>query len=240
MRVLDRRRGFTLVEVMLALAILFGGLVVLIRSTAGNIRTAQHAHYMGVATNLVRGKMYDLEAELLEEGFQELDQEFDGDFSEEGWPNIEWEAVVEKVELPASGALDALARGEGDEEAATEEGGGFGLLGTLGGMGGMGGMGGGGLGDATDGRSAAEGSFIASQFEMLSQILEASIRKVTLTVRFKVAGQEWSFDTILYLTEPAAIQKVIMGGFGGGGGEDDGSDQEDTGDDRNDNRRTGR
>lgn len=217
-----RSRGFTLVEVMLALAILFGGLVVLIRSTAGNIRTAQHAHLIGVSANLVRGKMYELEAELLKEGFQELDQELDGDFDEEGWPNIEWEALIEKVELPSSGALDALASGEG-EEGAAEEGAGGGLLGTLGGMGGLAGGGVGGEG-GTDARSASEGSFIASQFEMLSQILEASIRKVTIKVTFKVAGQDWSYDTIAYFTEPAAIQNVVMGGLGGGGGEDDEGD----------------
>ena len=67
-----RRRGggFTLIEVMLALAILGAALVILVKSIAGNITAAQDSFYMGVATELARGKMADLEEELLQEGFQ--------------------------------------------------------------------------------------------------------------------------------------------------------------------------
>ena len=66
-----RAPGFTLVEVMLALGILFAGLVVLISRTGANIRLSQEAHALDVATELARGKMFDLEEELLDEGVAE-------------------------------------------------------------------------------------------------------------------------------------------------------------------------
>ncbi len=56
-----KRRGFTLLEVMIALALLGFALVVLMRSTASNISSAEAAHMMGIATDLARGKMYEIE-----------------------------------------------------------------------------------------------------------------------------------------------------------------------------------
>ena len=67
-------RGFTLLEVMIALALLGLGLTVLIKGAAGNIFNSQQAHMMGVATDLARGKMYDLEEKLLKDGFSDTEQ----------------------------------------------------------------------------------------------------------------------------------------------------------------------
>lgn len=203
--------AFTLIEVMLALAILFAGLVVLISRTGANIRIAMEAHALDVATELARSKMDDIEEELLDQGFQELDQQFEGDFDEEGWPGYHWKADVIKIELPALGALQAL---DGDgTEGGTEGGaegdqeGGFAsspLAGMLGGIGMPGG----------DAGAAASASFIGSQFELISQILEASIRKVTLTLTWKANGDDHDLSVVCYFTEPAAIGRVIQGGTG--------------------------
>ncbi len=211
-------RGFTLVEVMLALAILFGALVMLMSKTASNIRASQQARMMGVTTDLARGKMYDLEEDLLHDGFQSTDQEESGDFSEQGWPKVTWEAKIEKVELPQLNTLEQLQNGEdGDGTGGSASGGGAsggsasgggqpgGVLGGMLGLGGGGGAGGGGAG------ASAGGSLIASQFEMFSNVLEATIRKVTLTIRWKVAGDELSMDVITYFTDPAAVRKSMAG-----------------------------
>ena len=56
-----RRAGLTLVEVMIALAILGMALVLLIKSVATNISASSSSYYMGVVADLARGKMYDLE-----------------------------------------------------------------------------------------------------------------------------------------------------------------------------------
>ena len=220
-----RQRGFTLVEVMLALSILFASLVVLISRTSANIRLTQEAHAIDVATELARSKMYDIEEILLDEGFQELDKTLEDDFDEEGWPRYRWKAEIIKIELPALGALEAL---DGDPASTGEEGEGGMMNSPLAGM--LGGMGmGAGAGGEEGGGGAMGASFIAGQFELISQILEASIRKVTLTVFWSVNGNDEELSVVCYFTDPAAINRVISGGSGyvdpdddSGGGDGDG------------------
>ena len=205
--------GFTLIEVMLALAILAIALVGMMAETASNIRATQEVSMRSVVIDLLRYKMYDIEAKLMEDGFQDLDQSSDGDFSDQGWPDIEWESEVEKVEIPALSALqsrqEAAAGAEGQEADLT----GSPLADMMAGF--SGGLGSGG---------AESASFITSQFEMLTRVLESSIRKVTLTAKWKVGVEEQEMLVAAYFTDPNAIDKVLMG-FGSqdpeqGGGND--------------------
>ncbi len=221
-RIRSSRCGFTLIEVMLALAVLALALMVLVKGVYGNIAGAQDAFYMGVATDLARGKMYDLEEELLQEGYQETEQEITGDFSEEGWPAITWKARIEPVELPNYDVLMGLSKDQGGEarDAGTGPGGeGEGESNkarlpssALGGMLGMLGMGGGGGGDdATTASEAATGGFIQMQYELVKRVLKESIRKITLTVSYDTGLDKQSFDTVLYVTDAAGMQKILQG-----------------------------
>ena len=85
----------------------------LIKSAAGSIFNAEQAHMMGVATDLARGKMYDIEEKLLKDGFTDTDQSQTSDkaFDDEGWPTIYYAYKVEQVELPSWDELQALAQG---------------------------------------------------------------------------------------------------------------------------------
>lgn len=222
-RVRSSRCGFTLIEVMLALAVLALALMVLVKGVYGNIAGAQDAFYMGVATDLARGKMYDLEEELLQEGYQETEQEITGDFSEEGWPAITWKARIEPVELPNYEVLMGLSKDQQGGEARDggtgegEEGEGESNMdrfqsSALGGMLGMLGMGGGGGGgDPTTASEAATGGFIQMQYELVKRVLKESIRKITLTVSYDTGMDKQSFDTVLYVTDAAGMQKILQG-----------------------------
>ncbi len=78
-----------------------------------------------------------------------------------------------------------------------------------------------GAGAGTGEDTSADASFISSQFELLRQVLEASIRKVTLTVTWEVGKEEQTMVVACYFTDPAAIQEVLPGvGSLGGGGEE--------------------
>jgi len=213
--------GFTLVEVMLALAILGAALVVLVKSIAGNVTAAQDSFYMGIATDLARGKMYDIEEDLMQEGFQETVQEIDGDFSEEGWAMVTWKAKIEPVELPSYDTLMGLAKGEGGagEGAGSGSGSGSGdgagsgesnvdkfQSSALGGMLGM--MGGGGEGPTSAGE-ATTGGFIQGQYTLVQQVLKQAIRKITLTINYDTGLHKETFDVILYVTDAAGMQKVL-------------------------------
>ena len=198
--------GFTLIEVMIALAILATSLTLLLRGAAYNVASTQRTQVMTAATELARAKMYDIEEMLLEEiqeggSYQELGESEEGDFEEEGWPQIKWKFEVLKIELPNVEALQGFgAAGEEGAEGAEEQGGGM-LGGLLGGMGGGGGLGG------DDGGAGA--GLISSQFEIFRRIMEMSIRKVQLTVSYRVAGYSEEFIVDCYFTDPAAVKRVI-------------------------------
>ncbi len=189
--------GFTLIEVMIALAILAGMLTVLLRGAAGNVASTQRSRMMTAATELARGKMYDIEEDLLHNGFQPDLQEDEGDFEEEGWPQISWKSEIEKVELPNAEALGGFG---GDGEDPEGGGGGGGGGGGTGGLGGGGGLG---------------GAIIGSQFEMVKNMMEEALRRVRITITYKVAGFTEEFTVDCYFTDPAAIGRVNSLAAGG-------------------------
>jgi general secretion pathway protein I len=236
------RRGFTLLEVMVGLALLGFGLTVLIKSAAGSIFGAQQAHMMGVATDLARAKMYDIEEILIKDGFSDTNQSKDGQrFADEGWPNIEYAYKVEEIELPSWDALQALAQQHGKSAGSgSGSGAGSGAGSGEGGfensaLGGMlaqfgGGFGGGGAGKGSADINSAQGSsFVQGYYQMFQQILKVSIRKVSLTVKWPVLGTTQEMTTVAFYTDAAAMDKVLNGlgaqeqGSGSGSGSGKGS-----------------
>ena len=229
-----RQRGFTLLEVMIGLALLGLGLTVLIKSAAGDIFNAQQAHMMGVATDLARGKMYEIEEKLLKDGFSDTEQsEDDRPFEDEGWPQVLYSYKVEVVELPSWDQLQKIAAGSGrgsgssssskgsdgkselgSDDQSSNAFGDSALGGMLSQFGGFGFGGGGGSGSAKGGADidAAQGaSFIQGQYQMFQQILKVTIRKVTLTVKWKVLGSDRDMRVVAFFTDAAAMDKVING-----------------------------
>lgn len=218
-----RQRGFSLIEVMLALAILAMGLIILVRSVYGNVAGAQGTFYMGIATDLARAKMYDLEELLYEEGFQETEQELEGDFSEEGWEAIKWKARITPVELPNYEVLMGMAEGQGEGEGTAVEGEEGEVApedaamdkfqsSALGGMLGMMGMGGGGDSSTPGSASEAQTSgFIQQEYTMVQRVLKESIRKITLTIDYDTGLHKESFVTVLYVSDSAGIEKAMPG-----------------------------
>jgi general secretion pathway protein I len=221
-----RERGFTLVEVMLALAVLGLGLTMLIKSLASNVANAGEAQMMGVVAELARGRMYDVEELLRKDGFQETDQSSNGDFSEEGWPGVTWESKVEIPEIPTLAALQAMQQGQ--DGAGAGSGAGSGAGGSASdpmsafestGLGGMLSMFGGGMdmfgsgGGAESGGEQAGASFIQQYFDLVQQVFKVSIRKVTLTVHYQVGADKRDFALTAYFTDDSAMEKVI-GAFG--------------------------
>jgi len=215
------KRGFTLLEVMLALALLGLGMVVLIKSAAGNIFSTEEAHMMGIATDLARGKMYDIEEILLKDGFMDTDQSQESEqcFEDEGWPNICYSYKVEEPKLPSFDQLQEMSQKQAQDAAKAAGSANGSALGSavgsggfedsaLGGMLGMMGSFGGGKQDIT---AAQGGALIQGQYSMFQEILKVSIRKVSLTVKWKVLGRDRDMKVIAFFTDPAAMDKVLQG-----------------------------
>jgi prepilin-type N-terminal cleavage/methylation domain-containing protein len=227
-------RGFTLLEVMIGLALLALGLVVLIKSTTGNIVSAKRAQMMGVATDLSRGKMYDIEEKLLKDGFTDTDQSEEGQsFDQEGWPEFKYSYKVEQIELPSFDQLQAIATGTakdkgagsgagrgsgggsgGGSDAGSDEPNGSFQDSALGGIISM--LGGGFAGGSQDIDSKAGASFIQSYYQLIQETLKASIRKVTLTVKYDVLGEDTELTTVAFFTDSAGLNKGLLGAVGGG------------------------
>lgn len=94
-------RGFTLLEVLVAVAILGLGLTAILSAQAGSFASAAHARNLSVATGLVRCKMAEVEEHLRKDGFQETDENgsgpcCDGDDS----PNFRCTWRVDKPQFP--------------------------------------------------------------------------------------------------------------------------------------------
>lgn len=97
-------------EVMIAFAILASALVVLMGTMANAGQQSVFAGDLTIASQLARSKMIDIEYELMDDGFSEMNQTFRGDFRDEGYPDITWEARVLPVEIPESAKEEFLAQ----------------------------------------------------------------------------------------------------------------------------------
>jgi general secretion pathway protein I len=216
---------------MLALALLGLALTVLIRSAAGSIFASEESHMMGVATDLARGKMYDIEETLLKDGFTDTDQSQSDwkPFEQEGWPLIYYKYDVIQVQFPnwddlqamAQGKAKAMGSGSGGSAAIGSAGSNALSLGSndplnsfqnsaLGGMMGMMGMIGGGS-KGTDIGGAQGASLIQSQYDMFQNILKVTVRKVKLYVKWQVLGRDRDMTVIAFFTDPSAMDKVLNG-----------------------------
>ena len=117
MRSLTRKtRGFSLLEVVIALAILAMSLTVLLESQASSVRSVGRSRDLTIATLLARSRMIDIEQELFDEGFTLGETTDDGDFEEEGYAEIKWESKISELEMDLS-SLSSMCGAFSDPEA---------------------------------------------------------------------------------------------------------------------------
>lgn len=205
-------RGFTLLEVLVAVAILGLGLTLVLSSQTGVFWSYSRATKLSQAPGLLRCKMEEIELDLLTEGYPLLDEQDEGECCEdvdvEGY-SCAWK--IEKIELPelppdglfgAGGGADA---GAGADDGSSA-GGPLGALATLqsgavpeggGDLGSLAGM----MGES-GGPGGIAGMVLGLVYPDLKPMLEASIRKVTVTVRWKEGFNDRDLAVTQYVTNP--------------------------------------
>src|SRR6188768_1331171 len=221
-----QQRGFTLLEVLVAIAILGLGLTVILGSQVGLFTNAARGQHLTVATNLARCKMGEIEVELLKLGYQLTDVKDDGPCcgDDEGNDGYRCSWKIERVtlpELPLSG-MDAGAAPAGD--AGLD----LGPISLLAGLNQPGGKSIGNnatpmdfaktLGNAPSPSGLAP-MMMSMVYPTLKPMLEASIRKVSVTVTYKEGKFERELLVTQYVTNPQQGQlDPTVAGTGGGAG----------------------
>jgi general secretion pathway protein I len=191
-----RDAGFSLLEVMVAMALLALALVVLVGITTQNVRATQHARQVTVATFLSRAKMSDVEDRILQEGFVDNDETEEGDFTEQLRPEFRWKTLIEKVELPT----DMTQQTQAALQDTTQQQSSNPLMAMAGMMGG----------------------FMTTLIDPIRVGLQESVRRVTVRVAWDEPGRaEQSFEVVTFMTDPAkldlAMQAVGQPGAGAQG-----------------------
>jgi general secretion pathway protein I len=205
----SRQGGFTLLEVVVAMAILSLALMAIFDLNSTAVSMHSYTKKLTVASLLARGKMVDLEQKLVDEGFPMDDDEESGDFSDEGWPTFKWRARIlapDTANLSPEqviGALFNIPMGGGGEGG-----------GGLGGLMSMFAGGGGGADPLAGGGGAAAGlaamgpmaGLAQGQFTQMVQQIGQSVREVHLTVYWKDGNQVESFDLVTHIVATNAGQ----------------------------------
>jgi general secretion pathway protein I len=197
-----KRRGFTLLEVMISLAILAVALVAISDVNGGAVQMHYYARRSTHATLLLRSKMLDLEEQLHKDGFHDFDDEKHGTFEEDGAPEYAWKAEILKpdIQLDENAMMGMLGIGPGassskstSSTSASASGGGLGqsLANAAAGIKGMGLTSGqltGGAGMAAMGGPLS--GIISGQAKTFIETLKKSVREVRLTVTWKDGANE--------------------------------------------------
>ena len=206
--------AFTLLEVMVAIAILAMSLTAIFASEAGAIKMAHRSRKMGLATLLVRCKMGEIEEQVAEEGLPAL-FDSDSDACCEGAEidgfSCDWE--IAPIVLPDT--MFAPPEGEEGEEgkppaspmqSSTEK-----LQQEL---------------TSADpnqvlsggGTSGVASAALGLVFPVLKPSFEQQIRRATVTVHWKEGSVEHSFDVTQYMVSDQPIADAAAGATGTGTG----------------------
>ncbi|WP_437734163.1 type IV pilus modification PilV family protein [Sorangium sp. So ce1335] len=218
-----RARGFTLLEVMVAVAILGLGLTAILSAQAGAFSAAAHARNISVANGLARCKMTEIEERLARDGLPALDEIDSGPCCEgDESPNIKCDWRIEKPEMPEPnyGELDLDTGLEGLGFAKPGE-----STGTAAPSGDIGELaqslagGGAGGGSSAGGIAGLLQPFVDMLAPTLQPIFEASARRVTVRLTWRQGAQEHGLELVQWVTIPQMGQPeqgTDDGGQGGG------------------------
>lgn len=184
MRPLARSKsgGFTLLELLIAVATLSLALTSLLHSQMNAVRMTQRAQMNTAVAFLADYQMVELEWQVKQEedGWGNNDKEYAGTFADQGWPEIRYQCLVDMIELPDYSALQRAA------DAADDDGGGDGVQ------------------DA--GEQALDG--LGVFWPVIKGAIENSVRKVSCTLHWNDGDVPREFTAQTYWTDPTKLNQI--------------------------------
>ena len=186
------RSGFTLLEVMVALAVLAGALMALADLSGSALRNFGYARDLSVATLLARGKMAEIEEKYEDTGFTDFDEAENGTFADQGQPGIRWSLELKRPDgsMSPEQLLGAFL-GTGSDDVGTQE-----LLGKL--LGGTASAGAKG-GPSSSAPGGLLGGVLQKQLAAFSEELKKGVRLAVMKISWKDGKTEHAFDVSTYL-----------------------------------------
>lgn len=94
-----KKNGFTLLETLIALVILVGGLALLVTSWSGSYMRLRKTQTTFEIALLLEQKIGELEFEYRQLPLESIPEEKEGDFGEE-YPEYKWQMSAKKLEFP--------------------------------------------------------------------------------------------------------------------------------------------
>lgn len=188
------RKGFTLIEVMIALVIISIALVALSSSQGIALNSTRKSRFVTLATVAAKNMMSEIDITSTLKGFtyiKELGEKTDGDFDAPEYKGWKWIREVKEVNFPISQIMKSYMGGGG---AATEEGD---------------------TANTTASNNNNSGQASSQEAQILNMVatnletfMKQSVREVTVTVMWPVrGGQEFSsLKLVYYAVDYNAIQ----------------------------------
>ena len=97
------RRGFTLLEVLIAMAIMVTALAAIFTIEGSSIGAADKAKKMNIVSMLAKNKMIETESDIEGKEFDELDKEKTGQF-EPPYADFGWKRTIKELKFPNVGS----------------------------------------------------------------------------------------------------------------------------------------
>jgi prepilin-type N-terminal cleavage/methylation domain-containing protein len=187
------RKGFTLIEVMIALVIISIALVALSSSQGIALNSTRKSRFVTLATVAAKNIMSEIDITSTLKGFnyvKELGEKTDGDFDAPEYKGWKWVREVKEINFPISQIMKSYMAGGG---AAAEEGDNTNSTGS----------------NNNDSKAnSQEGQILSMVATNLETFMKQSVREVTVTVMWPVrGGQEFSsLKLVYYAVDYNAIQ----------------------------------
>lgn len=183
----QRTRGFTLLEVLIAMSILAFAFTALLGHQSIAIQSSDYSNRVSQASFLLQSKLLDVKHKILTDSIDIYDQCDSGDFKNDGFRGkqnrYQWKVCTFKIEMQ-DGMAEQLTERFGSLLMGFS-GEGMSALGGMGGLGGLGGMGNnGGMGNGME-KAMGQIAMATGMIPRFLQQLEDQIRKVRIQVSWK-------------------------------------------------------
>lgn len=192
--------GFTLLEVMIAMAVLALSLTSMLTSQMASLRATRYAQTITSVAFLADYQLIETEYIVRKEGGWVLEDKFyEGSFADQGWPDVKYKCIVDFLKLPEYTELRA-AKDESDRSKRGES--------------------------SMYYKSAGDQAFTAlgMVWTPVKQAIERSIRKVKCTVKWKNGNLDEEFIVNTFWADPEKLKQLP--GLGGEAKEGDMGDEQ--------------